>query len=222
MYCFGQPEGVDRIMAMWILFGRGIALGLATAAPVGPIGILCVQRTLSAGRLHGYVSGLGAATSDLLCSLAAMIGILSIPSRDSGLSAVLTSCGALLLFYLGFGAVRSRPGKARSASDGTGSGTWQGSYVSTMLLTITNPMTWVTMTGGMAGWGLPDGSAGTAALGVFAAGVFAGSMLWWIVLSTAVDKLREHFSPTVMLAVNRCSGILIMSFGVWGLFRVFG
>lgn len=209
-----QEERVD-----YGLFARGALIGLAVAAPVGPIGVLCIRRTLADGRLAGFVSGLGAATADLIYGVVAVLGLTALAELLVGVSFWTRLVGGLFLCYLGMRTLRERP--AVSAADAkrlrpavaTARGL-AGAYASTLLLTITNPATIIAFAAIYAGLGAAS-AAGTYAEGLLlAAGVAAGSALWWLLLSGVTGMLRSRVTPAALRWVNIVAGLVILGFGV--------
>jgi threonine/homoserine/homoserine lactone efflux protein len=198
---------------------RGLLLGLSIAAPVGPIGVLCIRRTLSAGRGMGLASGLGAATADATYGAVAAFGLTVVSSFLLSQQMWLRLLGGAFLCYLGVRTFLAAP--ATEAARGVGGGL-AGAYVSTFFLTITNPLTILSFAAIFAGLGLgATGADAGAALGLVL-GVFLGSALWWVVLSGAVSLLRARFDLRALRWVNRGSGLLILGFGVLSLVSIFG
>jgi threonine/homoserine/homoserine lactone efflux protein len=191
---------------------RGVALGLAIAAPVGPIGVLCIRRTLADGQLVGFVSGLGAATADATYGAVAAFGLTLVSSLLLGLRLWVHLVGAIFLCYLGVRTTLARPATSPAATRGKG---LVGAYASTLALTLTNPATILSFAVVFAGLGLAGSTTAVAALTV--AGVFAGSALWWLALSTGVGLLRARFTPEALRWVNRLSGAVLIGFGLFAL-----
>jgi threonine/homoserine/homoserine lactone efflux protein len=193
------------------LIVKGIVLGFSIAAPVGPIGILCIRRTLTDGRLHGIVSGLGAASADAFYGALAGFGFTLVTSFLVSQQSWLRLAGGLFLCYLGVGIFLSKPAvEAASARSG---GLWQ-SYISTLFLTLSNPMTIFSFVAVFASVGLSGRGVPTSAILSFIGGVFAGSAAWWLILSGGVGLLRRRITPTMLQWVNRASGLAITVFGV--------
>ena len=196
-----------------MIFVKGLILGFSLAAPVGPIGILCIRRTLSAGRLHGFFSGLGAATADAVYGTVAALGLTVVTDFLVGHELVLRLVGGGMLMFLG---VKSMRAAQPSGSTATGeSNSYLVSYGSTFLLAITIPMTILSFLAIFAGMGVVvDHGALTNAV-LLVAGIFAGSGIWWLTLSGGVGIFREKFSHIWMRRVNIASGILILGFGLF-------
>ncbi len=195
------------------LFARGMVLGFSIAAPVGPIGVLCIRRTLAEGRLTGFLSGLGAATADATYGAVAAFGLTAISSLLVHQQTPLRIVGGLFLGYLGVRTFLAHP--ATQAAKAGQRRRLLGSYLSTLGLTLTNPATifsFIAIFAGLGWAGTRGAGYGSAALLVF--GVFCGSALWWLILSTGVSLVRSRFSPRVMQWVNRLSGSIIFAFGV--------
>jgi len=195
---------------------RGIVLGLSVAAPVGPIGLLCIQRTLAQGRRVGLVSGLGAATADALYGAAAAFGLTAVTGTLVSVQTGLRLAGGLFLIYLGVRTLRSRPAEC-AAEAGAMSGSRHSllaAYLSTLLLTITNPMTILSFAALFASAGLVGANAGPAAATLLVFGVLLGSALWWLLLSAGVGLFRSRLRPERLVWINRLSGAAIIAFGL--------
>jgi threonine/homoserine/homoserine lactone efflux protein len=193
------------------LFLRGLVIGFSIAAPVGPIGVLCIRRTLADGRLSGLVSGLGAATADMLYGCVAGFGLTFISSFLVGQQLWLRLFGGLFLLYLGIKTLLSKPSEQAAKAGGTG---LLGAYVSTFLLTVTNPLTILSFVAIFAGLGLANTNGSYASALVLVLGVFLGSAAWWLLLTGGVGLFRTKFNTQGLLWVNRISGMIITVFGV--------
>lgn len=195
-------------------FARGLAIGFAIAAPVGAIGLLCIRRTLAFGRLTGFVSGLGAASADACYGAVAALGLTAVSATLVARQDIVRLLGGVFLLYLG-----ARTAVAHPAIDAEG-GSARGlaaAFVSTLALTLTNPTTILSFVAVFAGLGLGTtaGDRGSAALMV--CGVFLGSALWWLLLSSAVGIFRRALTPERLRWVNRASGVMLIGFGVLSL-----
>ncbi|MBX3064165.1 MAG: LysE family translocator [Anaerolineae bacterium] len=201
------------------VFFRGLAIGFSIAAPVGQIGILCIRRTLAEGRAIGLASGFGAATADLFYGTVAAFGLTFISDfiQAPTVQLLVKLIGGLFLCYLGIRIFRSTP--ADEAATAKRSSSLFGAYASTFALTITNPATIVLYTGVFAALNVATGDYGSAALIV--AGVFAGSMLWWVILSSGVTLLRTRLNGQMLRVVNVVSGLILIAFGVAALISLF-
>jgi len=193
---------------------RGIVIGFSIAAPVGPIGVLCIRRTLADGRVTGLVSGLGAATADAVYGTVAGFGLTAVSAALIGVQPWLRVVGGLFLCYLGATTFVAQPADLGTPARGMG---MAGAYASTFLLTLTNPMTILSFGAVFAGLGLAGPAAGYMSAVLLVAGVFTGSALWWLTLSGVVGTMRHRFSVQRLRAVNRLSGVIIAGFGVLAL-----
>ena len=189
---------------------RGIIVGFSIAAPVGPIGVLCIRRTLADGRASGFVSGLGAATADAIYGSIAAFGLTVVSGVLVGQQVWLRLIGGGFLCYLGFRIFTARPAEYDAAPTRTG---LCSAYASTFFLTLTNPMTILSFAVIFAGLGLAGASASVASAAVLVAGVFLGSAVWWLILSTSAGALRAKVNTARLHWVNQISGGIILAFG---------
>jgi threonine/homoserine/homoserine lactone efflux protein len=192
-------------------FLKGIIIGFSIAAPVGPIGVLCIRRTLAEGRMRGLASGLGAATADALYGCVAGFGLTFISGLLISQQFWFRLIGGLFLCYLGIRTLLSAPAEAASAIGGNG---LPGAYASTFFLTLTNPMTILSFAAIFAGLGIAGTGGGYASASVLVLGVFIGSATWWLILSGGVSLFRDRFNHQRLLWVNRISGLIIAGFGL--------
>lgn len=197
------------------LFISSMIIGLSIAAPVGPIGVLCIRRTLVEGRFIGFVSGLGAATADAAYGLIAAFGLTAFTSILVDSAEVLRIVGGLFMLYLGYRTLTSTPPENATSHETHRRGGWLGAYLSIFALTITNPMTILAFLSIFAGLSGSNTTARTPMSSVvMVVGIFAGSALWWLVLSGGVSLLRERMTPWHMLWINRISGAIIVLFAL--------
>ncbi len=190
---------------------RGLVLGFCIAAPVGPIGILCIRRTLAEGRVSGLLSGLGAATADGIYGSIAAFGLTYVSSLLQGHQSWIKLVGGLFLCYLGLKTYLSKVADNPALAQGQG---LLGAYASTFFLTLTNPMTIVMFTGVFAGLGIGSATGDYGSASLLVLGVFSGSATWWLVLTVGVSLLRSKFTPRALGWVNNVAGIVILGFGV--------
>ena len=200
-------------------FLRGLIIGFSIAAPVGPIGVLCIRRTLAEGRASGLVSGLGAATADAIYGCITGFGLTFISSIFISQQVWLRLVGGVFLCCLGLKTFLARPVEQAASAEGNG---LVGAYTSTFFLTLTNPMTILSFAAIFAGLGVASASGNYLSAGVLVLGVFVGSALWWLILSGGVSLFRARFSPQQLRWVNRVSGIIIMVFGLLALLSLRG
>lgn len=194
------------------LFFRGLVIGFSIAAVVGPIGMLCIQRTLHNGFLYGLVTGLGAATADGLYGSVAGFGLTAIATFLVAQLLWIRLIGGLFLVYLGIRTMLTKPAERAANAQAH---TFFGAYLSTLLLTLTNPLTILSFTAIFAGIGVGGGGKSSLFNALFVVcGVFLGSALWWCLLTGALSLLRGKFTDRWLLPVNRISGSIILLFGI--------
>ncbi len=194
---------------------RGLVIGFSIAAPVGPIGVLCIRRTLAEGRAYGLASGLGAASADGFYGLIAALGLTLVADFLRQQQVWLGLIGGGYLLYLGVKTFGAMP--VETAADAGERGAPQrgliGAYASTLFLTLTNPLTIFAFAAIFAGVGAAVGAGSGGAL-LVVAGVFAGSCAWWLILVTFTGLFRARLGPIGLRWINRLSGIVIAGFGV--------
>jgi threonine/homoserine/homoserine lactone efflux protein len=209
---------VTDLSAIPFLFIRSIVIGISIAAPVGPIGVLCVRRTLARGMLFGIITGLGAASADALYAMLAASGLVLVSAFLVSNQHWIRLVGGMFLCYLGIRTGLSAPAEqeAKSTRDGLA-----GAYSTTFFLTLTNPITIIAFVGIFAGLGLAETNRNLLTISSTVIGVFLGSMLWWLILSGIVSRFRDRFGAREMLWVNRISGVVILLFGIVAIIGVF-
>jgi threonine/homoserine/homoserine lactone efflux protein len=201
----------------FIVFIKGLLIGISIAAPVGPIGLLCIRRTLAQGRIYGFVSGLGAASADTVYGIIAGFGLNFIINFLTGHQFWFQLCGGLFLFYLGTRIFISKASETPAEAKGSH---LIGAYLSVLFLTLTNPITILSFMGIFAGLGLSQNNTITALTLVL--GVFVGSVVWWILLSSGVGLFKHRINKKALAIVNRFSGGIILIIGglnIYGLLK---
>lgn len=195
------------------VLAKGMAVGLAVAAPVGPIGLLCMRRTWSDGRIAGFATGLGAAAADAVYGLLvaagfAVTGLLVEHAR------AISFFGGLLIVWLGVQSIRAfrAGGATRAAAAGDFRGVLS-AFGTTFLLTLSNPMTILSFVALVAGLG-PSLTESAKAPYVLVVGVFAGSALWWLILVHLATFAQARMTPATMRWVDLASGGLLLAWGV--------
>jgi threonine/homoserine/homoserine lactone efflux protein len=195
---------------MIALFLKGAAVGFAIAVPVGPIGVLCIRRSLAHGAQAGIAVGLGAAFADAFYGAVAGFGLSTISAHLLALEEALGIVGGLVLIALGLRTVLAEP--SHTPATVTGRSLWQ-AFAGTFLLTLTNPATILSFLAIFAGLGLAAELSAIAA-SVFVLGVLVGSAVWWLILANVAASLRGHMNRDWMQTLNRLSGSLVLLFGL--------
>jgi len=191
-------------------FLKGIFIGFAMAIPIGPIGIMCIRKTLTEGRLRGLIIGLGAATADLLYGCVAAFGLTIISNTLISQRIWIRLVGGALLLFLGVRTFRAQPTDPKFRIHSSG---MLASYLYTVFLTLTNPLTIFAFIAVFAALGLGSG-LGYFSASALVAGVFIGSCLWFLLLSSGVTLFRKKLDLVGLRWVNRIAGILIIISGV--------
>jgi threonine/homoserine/homoserine lactone efflux protein len=198
-------------MADFYLLLKGLLIGLSIAAPVGPIGFLCIKRSLNEGMAAGLATGLGAATADGFYGAVAGFGLASVSSFLMAEQTLLRLAGGLVLIWLGVSSFRKRAVAEKTIKSGHG---LFAAYAMTVFLTLTNPATIISFVAVFASVGLTETAGSYAKAASFVAAVFTGSALWWVVLSGAVSLVRTRVTPGAIRWIDRASGIVLLGFGV--------
>ena len=192
-------------------FFKGLLIGFLIAAPVGPIGAHCIRQTLQYGRKSGFISGLGAATADALYGAIAAFGLTVISDFLIEQQFWLRFIGGLFLLYLG---IKTFLSKIASRPITSSKKKHFGDFSTTFFLTLTNPLTILSFVAVFAGLGLGEqGQSFTTPL-LIVTGIYLGSAVWWLLLSEGITLLRTRISHKAFQWINRCAGLLIITFGV--------
>lgn len=197
------------------LFWQGLVIGFSIAAPVGPIGVLCIRYSITQGKLAGFSAGMGAASADTLYALVGAVGLSAVSGFLVEQQFYLRLAGGLFLCWLGLRILRRHP-PARAVAEHPAlpgiSSQPVSIYASTLGLTLTNPLTILSFAAVFSGLGLQSNS-GLPAAGLLVLGVFCGSAAWWLLLSSSAAALRSRLSPAVLRAVDLLSGTAILIYG---------
>lgn len=196
---------------MFELFAKGCLIGFSIAMPVGPIGLLCIRQSLISGALAGVLVGLGAASADAFYGALAGFGVTAVAQIFAAHSKHIEWVGAIFLCYLGITTFFS---KTERASDHLHKGSRCRLYLTAFCLTLTNPMTILSFAAIYAGLGIGRENSGMPPAIVMTAGVFVGSVIWWLVLSCTSALFKKHMGQKAALWLNRISGAAILGFGV--------
>ena len=197
-------------LGLLLFLCKGLVLGFCIAAPVGPVGLLCIRRSITSGRLAGLATGLGAATADACYGAVAGFGLTRVTAFMVGERTWLALLGGVFLCALGIHIMRTHPDAMHT---GSREPRIHSAYLSALAITLTNPMTILAFVAAFAGLGLAvarDYLAATALV----IGVFVGSGIWWLLLSAFASRLRDRFDPHWLQRVNWVSGALLVVIGL--------
>ena len=208
-------------MSTTSLFFTAAGVGLAIAAPVGPMGMLCIRRTLTGGPRAGLAIGFGIASGDAAYGLIAALGLVGISQFMLAYDRPLHLLAGLFLLYLGLRALLQRPAAESAEANGNGNGKLAQigragalrAYASALLLTLTNPQT-IIMFAALFTTLAPRGAFSPAIALTTVGGVFAGSIAWWCCLVTMVSLARHAIGSKLRVAIDRVVGITLAAFGV--------
>ncbi|PXX42636.1 LysE family translocator [Undibacterium pigrum] len=199
------------------LFFKAMLIGLSIAAPVGPIGLLCIQRTLAHGMRTGFVSGMGAACADAVYGAIGAFGMVAVTDYFISLSTPLAIGGALFLGWMGVKLLLTKNEEGQAASVGTQK--TGKAFISVFVLTLANPMTIISFIAVFASIAGPK-VLGHAAAGLMVVGVFLGSAIWWLMLSAGVALLSRQVGAGVLGLINRLGGLLLLGFALWQILQI--
>lgn len=193
-----------------LLFIKGVAVGFAIAAPVGPVGILCIQRSLTKGALYGLVSGMGAAVADATFGAIATFGVSFVADFLARQQYWFQLAGSLLLLAMGIHAVvaKRQPPSARVGAEDLAH-----DWATTFLLTITNPITIFSLTAVFVAVGISTGTETLSGGALVTGGVFLGSALWWTVLCGGVSFAHGQLPDAYLRWIRKVSGCIMLFFG---------
>jgi threonine/homoserine/homoserine lactone efflux protein len=194
------------------LFAQSLLIGFSIAAPVGPIGLLTIQRTLQLGTRAGLATGLGAAVADAVYGAVGAFGVTALIEVMTSARLPLAAGGGAFLLWLGYRTWRAPI--AEQAAQVRGGADLLRCFAGTFVLTLSNPATILSF---VAVFGAIAGRSVVASPWTMIAGVLLGSALWWWLLSTVVGRLRERFDLRWRRRINQASALLLAGFAVWQL-----
>jgi threonine/homoserine/homoserine lactone efflux protein len=197
---------------LFLFLLKGIAVGIVIAVPVGPVGVLCVRRTIFEGRLFGFLSGLGAASADTIFGIVAGFGLTVVSDLLLDYQTWLRAGGGLFLIYVGAKALSKHI--TRCEAPERNAENLLSAYLSTFAPTITNPVTILAFLGIFAGVGFTGEEATLGRAGMLVAGVLVGSLIWWLGISLGAGLFRKSFGERHLVLLNRISGGILTLSGV--------
>jgi threonine/homoserine/homoserine lactone efflux protein len=197
---------------LFVFLLKGIAVGIVIAVPVGPVGVLCVRRTIFEGRLFGFLSGLGAASADTIFGIVAGFGLTVVSDILLDYQTWLRAAGGLFLVYVGAKALSKHITRVEAPEKNAEN--LLGAYLSTFALTITNPVTILAFLGIFAGVGFTGEEATLGRAGMLVAGVLLGSLIWWLGISLGAGLFRKSVGERHLVLLNRISGGILTLSGI--------
>jgi len=197
---------------------KGFAVGVAIAAPVGPVALLCIQRALTGGWMSGLASGLGAAAADTLYGSIAAFSLSLIENFLMAHRYSIAIGGGILLCLLGLRILMMKPPQIPERPNTSAAGL-VGIFLGTFMLTLANPTTVLSFIAIFAAINISTASGDYAAAGVLVLGVFIGAALWWLCLALGVGVIRHRVDEPVLRWIARGSAGLVIAFGIYTLWR---
>jgi threonine/homoserine/homoserine lactone efflux protein len=214
----GGLGGVGTVINGFVVWFQGFVLGVAIAAPVGPIGLLCIRRTLEHNQMLGFATGMGAAVADTIFGAIAAFGFSAALVFLTGHEATFRLIGGLFLLAV---AVRTFTAKPPTGEDESPPPkTCFGGFITGLTLTLTNPVTILAFVGLFAGIGV-TGTLAFAQAAVLVLGVFIGSAAWWLTLSSGVALVRHRISEERLTLINHITAVALALFGIWAVVTAF-
>ncbi len=195
---------------------KGIIIGILVSAPMGPIGMLCIQRTLSRGRWHGFVSGLGAMVSDLVYASITLLGMSVVNDFLTANEIMLQLVGSIVLILFGIGVYRSNPLKGWNPNVQNGDTRYIKDFVSSFFLTLSNVAIIFVFITLFARFQFNPMEHGPSYILFYLASIAIGALAWWFFISTFVSKIRKHFNRQGIVLLNRIVGVLLTLIGIGG------
>ncbi len=192
---------------------KGLSIGIAVSAPLGPIAVLCIQRTMNKGFMSGLVSGLGAATADIIYAIIAGFGITLIKDFLINNQMPIRIIGGLFLIFMGARIFFSNPAKQIRKLRTKGNRYFT-DFVTSFLLTISNPITVLAFGALFAGFGTITENTITFNITILITSVFVGAIFWWISLIGIISIFRRKIRLRNLLWINRITGVLIVIFAI--------
>jgi len=193
------------------IFIKGLLIGIVVAAPMGPVNILCIHRTITCGRIAGLAAGLGAALGDAAFALVAALGITAVAAFVEAHEAWFRIPGAIMLLALGITLWLSHPHYEQRGANGQ---SLLRSMLATFLLTVSNPITIAAFLALFVAWGLSSGLTVLASAEVVL-GVLVGSAIWWTALVFIIGHLHRVIEDRHMLVLNRITAVAVVLFGLY-------
>lgn len=194
---------------------KGILIGILVSAPMGPVGLLCLQRTLNKGRWHGFATGVGATCSDILYALLTCLGMGFVIDFIESNQEILQIAGSILLLLFGIYIYRTNPSKSLRKSQ-EGNSTYHQDLITSFFLTLSNPFIIFLFIALFARFNFiaPEDKLLSMITGLI--GIAIGALLWWFMITTLVGKLRNNFNLRGLWIMNRIVGVIIIALSVIG------
>ena len=199
---------------------KGILIGVSVSAPLGPIGVLCIQRTLNKGFKSGFVSGVGAASADIIYAIIAGFSITFIKDFLIEYQTYIRIIGGAFLILVGVRITISNPAKQIRKLRIKGNNYYK-DFLTSFLITVSNPITIIAFGAFFATFNMIDKSSGNFPIFIMILTVFGGSLLWWLSLIGIVTVFKKRIRLRNLLWINRITGVLIVLFAIFVIVSAF-
>ena len=193
---------------------KGVIVGLLVSAPLGPIGVLCIQRTLNRGRISGFISGIGAAVADTLFAIIAALGLTIVIKFIEQQHNYFQIAGGLFVVYIGIKIFNTNPIKQLRLQR-MGRTSLSQDFLSVLLLTLSNPLAILLFIAIMAGINIAEDKLSVLQMLILMMGIFGGAVLWWFFLSTIANRFRKRIRLRSIWWMNKITGSAVFLFGVF-------
>ena len=198
---------------------KGLLIGVMASAPMGPVGVLCIQRTLNKGRWYGFITGIGATVSDLIYALFTGFGMSFVMDfiQNERSRFILQICGSIVLLLFGIYCYRSDPTKKIHKSARPSKGSLLHNGITAFIVTVLNPLIVFLFIFLFAQFAFIVPSR-PLEMTVGYVSIVGGALLWWFGLTWLVDKVRGKFDDNGILIINKVVGCIVMIFSLIMLF----
>ncbi len=200
---------------------KGFIIGILVSAPMGPIGILCVQRTLNRGRWHGFFTGLGAMMSDLIYALVLLAGISMIEEFFSSHETILQTAGSIVLILFGYKVFRTNPLKGWTPDFQSSDTRYIKDFITSFFFTLSNVAILIVFITLFARFHFNPLELGVTGIIISLASIATGAISWWFTLSLIVSRLQKHFNRKGLIMLNKGIGSILLLIGVLGIVFTF-
>lgn len=196
---------------------KAVAIGIIISAPMGPVGILCIQRTLNKGRAAGFFTGVGAAISDLIYCMLTVFGLSFIEGFLDSHQTIIRLIGSIVLIAFGLVLLRKNPSKSLRTPSSVKT-SWQKEIITGFLFTFSNPLIIFLIIGLFAQFNYLSAEMMLFHHITGFLFILAGALLWWYIVTFTVNKIRAHFNLRSMWLVNRITGSIVLTFAAYSLY----
>jgi threonine/homoserine/homoserine lactone efflux protein len=201
------------MQSIFILFGKSIAIGILASVPLGPVGVLCMQRTLSRGLLSGFISGMGAAVADALYAVVAILGLSVIINFIESQQLFMRAAGGVILLIVGIRIFYTNPVKQiRQGRKNTRNHFTD--FLSILILMLTNPVAILLFIAAFASLELVKPDPGMLLAGIIITGILTGATMYWLIFNSLINHFRTRFRLRMLFSINRTAGSLIFIVGI--------